>query len=1233
MIEGQKRVKLKRLVVQGFKSFKDRSVIHFDDGITGIVGPNGCGKSNIVDALFWVMGEQSAKHLRGSSMKDLIFAGSSKYSPATWAEVTLILDNTESKHIHIGNKVSNPSEIQLSRKLYRNGETEYRINGVPCRLKDIQEVFMDTGAGAKSYSIIAQGEIDRLVKAKPDERRIMIEEVAGITKFKLRRKESIKKIEQTQANLARLDDLQQEIDKQLKLLEKQAEKAQRAKKLKEIIQKNELITSSHREYDYLKSIGEFNQKISNSMTQVQAWKMEKDSIDIGLEDERIRKDLQAEKIDELQSQYNQLSRELAAAEERSRSLERVIIDKEKLKTDKTKELAEITSDIEERSQKQEELLKELEQAKEFSSLEHDFSTQEEQVEILKEKLSIDEQEYREHKNKEEKLRIEIQNLTQEISINNSKLNDVSAQLEDNTTETEELEKHYSGFSTKVSDQRDRVHSLEEQLKSHEERELILKAKIHENETKLKDLEATYKMMGRKALEKEARFSSLEEIQKEFHISFSGTEQFLKTQQNENHFLLGHLIECDEQYVQPVQKLLATLLEVLVHNSGQPSEQILKWLQQNHSDSIQILTINDRLDSYQETLERLRIKGLDDVIELVDIVRINETNQFLRPLLKGQFISAKLNNMNCHQYLDLFGIRGLVSQDGSILIQNRDGQMLLTQHGQNNGEQGIVARNIEMTSLKIELDQFQQTLSKMEAEIEQEKLSFEILKNDYNENHKLLVSIKTEHASRSTALESQLSNHEQNSTRLEILKKRKIDLSKNRLEWLELEEKLINKKSILSNQIEQLNLDGDDSKERIELLRSQFEDLRSELLEKKAMARSIQDRMKSLEHQCLDMNRQLEKLDLRLQNGQESITQIEADLKQAHLDYEIICEDNKNKVNELTRQEDVLSILKDQLAQLLSDMQERENQIKKLGHQIAKTEKEITDSNVKLEKFLSEEAHNTRDIFEKYQIDLRTTLKRYLEWDCEQSSCLHDINSMYIQMTENGDSKIEVQEYEFNRKYGKELSEAEEKFKSAKSEYSRLGEINWQAIEDYEHQKVRHQFLRAQELELKQSIQDLQNAIDHIDKKSKERFRIAFEEVAERFQKVFPIIFGGGQARLQLIGSLDDPECGVDIMAQPPGKKGQNINLLSGGEKALTAVSLIFSIFLVKPSPFCLLDEVDAPLDDANVGRFNELLREMSHESQFILITHNKKTMELNDTLYGVTMQEPGISKCLSVQLH
>jgi chromosome segregation protein len=315
-------MKLSKLHLQGFKSFRDKTTIYFDDGITGIVGPNGCGKSNIVDALFWVMGEQSAKHLRGKSMKDLIFAGSDKYSPASFAEVTLVLENVNGKHIHIANQVVKPNEIQIARKLYRNGETEYRINGLPARLKDIQEVFMDTGAGAKSYSIIAQGEINRLVQAKPVERRTMIEEVAGITKFKKRKHESMRKIDQTQTNLGRLNDLQSEIYKNLKALERQAEKAERAKNLKEKIRKFDLVVESHKEFNYLKDFSEGQDFLAKNKTLLSELIGDKEKLELTLADERIKRTELTEQVDASQKEYNEKSRELAGLEQKLNYLQK-----------------------------------------------------------------------------------------------------------------------------------------------------------------------------------------------------------------------------------------------------------------------------------------------------------------------------------------------------------------------------------------------------------------------------------------------------------------------------------------------------------------------------------------------------------------------------------------------------------------------------------------------------------------------------------------------------------------------------------------------------------------------------------------------------------------------------------------------------------------------------------------------------------------------------------------------
>ncbi|MBC7427807.1 MAG: hypothetical protein H7336_04285, partial [Bacteriovorax sp.] len=413
----------------------------------------------------------------------------------------------------------------------------------------------------------------------------------------------------------------------------------------------------------------------------------------------------------------------------------------------------------------------------------------------------------------------------------------------------------------------------------------------------------------------------------------------------------------------------------------------------------------------------------------------------------------------------------------------------------------------------------------------------------------------------------------------------------------------------------------------------FEEERSSLLQRQVEARSFESTLKSLNSQIDDLNGQIERLNQRLESNNTFVATYNSEIDQIIIELANLEAANKESGMVLSDKEDVLNLLKDSLGQLLLSMKDREDEVKEINIKMNKNQREISEFEVKLSQYIIEEEQNNRNMFEKYQIDLRHVLGSFLSYEENDYLELKDISSMFWTETEEGMKEIDRKDFEFARRYGQDLKEAIEKLKNYKNEFARLGDINWQAIEDYDRQKLRADFLKIQETELKSSLEDLQKAIAHIDEKSKARFQAAYDEVNVRFQKVFPIIFGGGSADLKIVGDINDAECGIDIVAQPPGKKMQNINLMSGGEKAMTAVSLIFSIFLVKPSPFCLLDEVDAPLDDANVGRFNELLREMSSDSQFILITHNKKTMELNDTLYGVTMQEPGVSKAVSVQLH
>lgn len=1225
-------MRLNRLIIQGFKSFKDKTVIHFDQGITGIVGPNGCGKSNIVDALFWVMGEQSAKHLRGTSMKDLIFAGSSKYSPASFAEVTLVLDNVNGKHIHINGQVAKPTEIQLTRKLYRNGETEYRINNEPARLKDIHEVFMDTGAGAKSYSIIAQGEINRLVQAKPEERRVMIEEVAGITKFKLRKKESLKKIEATQANLIRLEDLQNEIYKNLKNLEKQAEKAEKAKTLRERVRKYELIVESHREHDFLQDYVNAHDMLNSRVEEHENLNLRKSQIDMLLEDEKIQKTDMMERIDVAQDDYNEHSKILAASEERVKHLKKSLIDKEKNIERANKENAELAVDIEKRTERLSNLEAELSDLESNNYEQMDFSNLEEKVELLKDQLLTLDEELTEKRRELGSKKEQLQALDNEAFKNASKLEEYARLLQDLTAEIETLEKSTSNFTDDLIRDRSKVKEYAAKVESLETGIPQLKKDVETYSSELKNLDVKHRELSREVITLESKRASLIEINNSAEGRRAGAVELVNKLNDGTIEVLGKLIESDPEYAVAIQELIGESLDSVVATHGKDA---FASIINEFGATVDMMWPMDAVIS-TESIGRLETQGCQGLKPLSEIVRFNNPAYAdkLTKIFNGFFVVDNLDATLASKINPDIQFKGLVSRDGKFVIKKVGNSVV---YGQRNDEasaaDGIIQRNNQIQEMGVLLETKQAELKDLETALTAKEEALTAKRAELDEALKNFNEVNSVYAATKAALESKEANQNSNSSRLTILQNRKSETSRLRLDLLEADEALLNRKDDIQLAVTELANDVGDLEDRHQELKMSYENERDEMMEMKVKAQSYTQQLKSLNSQIEDVRSQIDRYIEKQQSNNELLAQYEAEIDSAITEAEEVEASNRDQAEVLADKENFLNLLKEQIAQVLLSMQEKESELKEINSRINKIEKENVELEMKVTNIIQEEELLVKDIFERYRIDLRSTLMRTLEITSDRIEGLRDLSSMFYMETEDGQKEVEAVEYEFEKRFPGQIKEAREKFKEYKTDFNRLGEINWQAIEDYDRQKLRYEFLKTQEEELKKSLTDLQTAITHIDEKSKERFKDAFTEVNERFSKVFPIIFGGGEAKLEVTGDLDSIECGVDIIAKPPGKKMQSITLMSGGEKAMTAVSLIFSIFLVKPSPFCLLDEVDAPLDDANVGRFNELLREMSSESQFILITHNKKTMELNDTLYGVTMQEPGVSKAVSVQLH
>lgn len=1227
-------MKLLRLHLQGFKSFKDKTTIHFDDGITGIVGPNGCGKSNIVDALFWVMGEQSAKHLRGNKMKDLIFAGSSKYSPASLAEVTLVLENTKGKHIHIGSQVSSPSEIALTRKLYRNGETEYRINNMPARLKDIQEVFMDTGAGAKSYSIIAQGEINRLVQAKPIERRTMIEEVAGITKFKLRKRDSVKKIEQTQNNLNRLNDLQSEIYKNLKALERQAEKAERAKTLKARIKRHELIVKSHKEFDYLTMFVNSNEGLIENNKVIEESRLKKSEIEETLEVEREQKIDISEKIELLQDDFNEVSRELAAGEERLKHLGNSADEKQQQILNKEKDNDEIQKDKTQRTERLADLKSSLTELQEKNYAEMDFSELAERVDFLKEQLDEKKAASEDLKTQKETLAETAREADQRSFRNSSKIEEYAAVLEDTTAEIEEIEKTTANKNDELVSQREKLKLMAAELEGLEQRHQELNDQYANTSEQQQQLDQEHRDASKELIQLESRLQSLREVNAAGEGARQGAAEFLGEESAHMFNIFGHLIESQPEYAAALEVLFEENFNALISQDGDPAE-LLNWYDSNHDKSFDFIVPCKEDDRFgPDTTERLEVKGAKNATPISDIIAVNDKGyaQALKDYFKGYYVVDELTPALGLKIVQELGIKGIVSTDGMVFVVNNNGSAQLSLRTRESQSMGMVQRNNLINALTEQVNEKRLKFTQLEESWNETCSQLEQIKSERDHHAKALNERNQEYIALKSALESRESHQDATQSRLDILIKRKSETSIARLELLENDETIQEQKNEAEEKLQAIVEAVDTLEDEVRDLQAEFDEKKSTLLELQAKASSYHSQVEALESQIEDVNQQLVRFDEKVEINNTAMTQMRDEIEISRAELESLEQKIEQQRELLEDKKITLSDVKDELAMLLAGMQAREDEIKKLAQEINKREKINVELELKIEKSIDEEEILVRDIFERYQVDLRATLQDYLKYSDEQLSELKGIEEIFSQDGENGPVEIEKEAYEFDKKFPAVLRESQDKFRRYKTDFNRLGEINWQAIEDYDRQKLRHDFLKAQETELKQSLEDLEKAILHIDEKSRIRFKEAFDEVNLRFTKVFPIIFGGGEARLEIVGHVDSPECGIEIVAKPPGKKMQSINLMSGGEKAMTAVSLIFSIFLVKPSPFCLLDEVDAPLDDANVGRFNELLREMSAESQFILITHNKKTMELNDTLYGVTMQEPGVSKAVSVQL-
>lgn len=1176
-------MKIKRLEITGFKSFVEKATFDFPHGVTAVVGPNGCGKSNVVDAIRWVMGEQSAKNLRGRQMEDVIFGGSESRKPLGMAEVSLVFSTEDGR---IPAKFLNYTEVQVTRRLYRDGESEYLLNRTPCRLMDITELFMDTGVGTRAYSIIEQGRIGMILMAKPEERRFLIEEAAGVTKYKSRKHIALKKIEATRQNLLRIGDIVGEVRRQLNSLHRQAKKAERFRAVREELRGIELFFASRRHVDLSGQSDLLAAELSQLKQKTDAVTVELDlkqtflgGLQLNLLEEEQRLAALQEDIfrgrGELQGVESRLEfqrREIASLEAQSCRLgeelvliQRQIADAEAEKGLLEARLKEFSSD----SQGEQETLAQKErQLDELTAAERVAS------------LALDES------------RKKLFGLVSEISQASNQHASAAKRLEHIVERLLRISNEKQNLKQLLLQAKERVAALNAKLLEERSRLVALTELIHtwssvaeEAKKSLAGIEPELQQSRDEQSAVASRLHSLQELEAQFAGYGQGVRTLMLAEAFKKRFqgLLADAIVVEEEFEPALEAVLGSRLQALLAENENAVYEAVHHLQSGGGGRCGfILPASVCGKTYAPP------EGGVPLLSLLELT--SDTNKsIIEELLRGVMMAPDLeaavalarSNPDCR----FVTLQGDIAFGGGFVV---GGSREPVQRGIIHKKREIrelAARNIvcdeKVTSLTTLRNEHLLRIDAAAKELQSLQLAQRTM-----ELSLLTAEKDLQHA---TAEEQRL--HE----RILLNSHEDAQLNEERELLLEEMSDSVGKKESAEVQKTGLEYGVSQIQDDLAVKRNAIESLRAEVIAMKVRAASLKEKQESALSAIMRVNQ----------------------LYASHIELK-------------ARQSEELQKGTVVLERLRSEAGAAGEQLGLLIKAHAASEERLVT--VKQAYEVSLHTLRTEEIHLKEIKGEEETLRRLTaEAGFRQSALMLELNNLEVQLRER--FRLEISEVALHS-IDASVDENELVLRQSElqNQVEEFGEVNLTAIEEYQELEERHTFLAGQMADLEESLNALQQAIQRINRTTRKRFAETFDLVNEKFKEVFPRLFCGGKAELKLTNEDDLLETGLDIIVQPPGKKLQNVSLLSGGEKALTAVALIFSIFLIKPSPFCLLDEVDAPLDDANIGRFNEIVREMSAFSQFILITHSKTTMAVADTLYGVTMEEPGVSKLVSVKL-
>ncbi len=1178
---------LKKIEMQGFKSFADKTVIELKQGITTVIGPNGSGKSNISDAIRWVLGEQSSKALRCSKSLDIIFAGTQNRKSLGFAEVSLIFDNSD------GGLPIEYTEVTVTRKIYRTGETGYFINKVPCRLKDLQELFMDTGIGKDGYSIVGQGKIDEILSNKSEDRRHIFEEASGIVKYRVRKQETEKKLEHTKLNLLRINDILSEIEGNLEPLQLQSEKAKKYLNLRENLKNIEvglfLYNINQGKSDIEKIVEDENitkEQCDTEETRLERVKFLKEQLkgdideitnkienmsNLGFESQKeiemLNSDINVAKTKILSNKENQ-ERFLQEIQEKNTRLEE-LEDEQKQKDEKRKNLR----------QNKEKFTKELEQ----KQSELDKITQK----LTKEALKIEQYKKQVEENLEKKYEKQGDIQEQEINFENyekrqkqvkQEIQAIISELDNTRMRKEEISKEFYEIE---SVRNINLNQLEKITK--EKEEANQKIKIYQ--TKLNTISNELRM-------KQSRQSFLIETEKEKE----GYTKSVKTLLNDCESnvalkkgvegVLANLIDVPEDLQTAIEMSLGMALQNIVTETEQDAKKLVEHLRKNNIGRASFLPITSIKGKKIDNIKGNK-SGIIGVAS--DLIKYNKKYEQIIFNLLGRTVIV--DNMDTAIRVSKENLQSfkIVTQEGDII--NPSGA--ITGGSVMKKTVNILGREREIKKLGKEIEGLQQNIANIEKEKEQYEQSIEGILEIAEKLEKELQDNEIVYA---TGKQKVLSFEEE----IQKIEKR-LDKFKLEQEKLEEQKKLtIDKKAEFEKTISEITFES----ERLSKIITEYADLNK-------------DNQKYID----DLNFDITNLKISVSSFDESESSIE-ELKQ-RIQQEITANEqsvkSKNEQIEQSKQENVN--LQNSIVEIEGKIKKIREEVKNSGAKIDELKQDRTNKNDKL-------ADLEEQINEKFKVieDLKSQLVKIdVKKSKIQEELSETINKLWdeYELTPNS-----VEGYE----KPKNISETKKQVNSLRVEMREMGSVNLESIEEYKKIKERYDFMSEQRLDLESTMSKLRKIITDMTGIMKEQFKEKFKEINKNFGEVFAELFGGGKAEVALEDEQNILECGIEITAQPPGKKLQNMLLLSGGEKALTAIALLFAILKINPAPFCVLDEIEAALDDVNVYRYAEYLKKFAIDTQFLVITHRKGTMEAADSVYGVTMEESGISKLLSMKL-